>query len=252
MNDLLYVCSPYRGNTKRNKEYARKLTRAAINNGFVPVTVHLYLTEVTDDQNPEERRRGMAAGMKIPYINRPGADKLLAWLEEAGFFTAPASTKYHGAYAGGLVEHTNYVYRRLVQLADTEDKRQGRTYPEYTVDTIAVAALLHDVCKADAYKVEKKNQKQKDGSWKEVEVYGYTNSLPLGHGEKSIIQIMRYMQLTEEEMLAIRWHMGAFDSAVKGGSYDMNNAFAGSRLAAMLHIADMMATHLDERTNANE
>ena len=58
--------------------------------------------------------------------------------------------------------------------------------------------------------------------------------------------------LTEEEMLAIRWHMGAFDSAVKGGSYDMNNAFAGSRLAAMLHIADMMATHLDERTNANE
>ena len=58
--------------------------------------------------------------------------------------------------------------------------------------------------------------------------------------------------LTEEEMLAIRWHMGAFDSAVKGGSYDMNNAFAGSRLAVMLHIADMMATHLDERTNANE
>lgn len=65
MNDLLYVCSPYRGDTKRNKEYARKLTRAAINNGFVPVTVHLYLTEVTDDQNPEERSRGMAAGMKI-------------------------------------------------------------------------------------------------------------------------------------------------------------------------------------------
>lgn len=186
------------------------------------------------------------------YINRPGADKLLAWLEEAGFFTAPASTKYHGAYAGGLVEHTNHVYRRLVRLADEEDKRQGRTYPEYTVDTIAVAALLHDVCKVDAYKAEKKNQKQKDGSWKEIEVYGYTNSLPLGHGEKSIIQIMRYMQLTEEEMLAIRWHMGAFDSAVKGGSYDMNNAFAGSRLAAMLHIADMMATHLDERTNANE
>lgn len=280
MNDLLYVCSPYRGDTKRNKEYARKLTRAAINNGFVPVTVHLYLTEVTDDQNPEERSRGMAADIwwtagKKPqedktmneaqrmaevekfknyfsYINRPGADKLLAWLEEAGFFTAPASTKYHGAYAGGLVEHTNHVYRRLVRLADEEDKRQGRTYPEYTVDTIAVAALLHDVCKVDAYKVEKKNQKQKDGSWKEVEVYGYTNSLPLGHGEKSIIQIMRYMQLTEEEMLAIRWHMGAFDSAVKGGSYDMNNAFAGSRLAAMLHIADMMATHLDERTNANE
>ena len=65
MSDLLYVCSPYRGDTKRNKEYARKLTRAAINNGFVPVTVHLYLTEVTDDQNPEERSRGMAAGSAL-------------------------------------------------------------------------------------------------------------------------------------------------------------------------------------------
>lgn len=65
MNDLLYVCSPYWGDTKRNKEYARKLTRAALDNGFIPVTVHLYLTEATDDTNPEERVRGMAAGMKI-------------------------------------------------------------------------------------------------------------------------------------------------------------------------------------------
>lgn len=65
MENLLYVCSPYRGDTKRNKEYARKLTRTALDNGFVPVTVHLYLTEVTDDQNPEERKRGMAAGMAI-------------------------------------------------------------------------------------------------------------------------------------------------------------------------------------------
>ena len=65
MSDLLYVCSPYRGDTKRNKEYARKLTRAALDNGFIPVTVHLYLTEATDDTNPEERVRGMAAGMKI-------------------------------------------------------------------------------------------------------------------------------------------------------------------------------------------
>lgn len=201
----------------------------------------------------EEQRMAEVEKFKnyFSYISRPGADKLLAWLEEAGFFTAPASTKYHGAYAGGLVEHTNHVYRRLVQLADAEDKRQGRTYPEYTVDTIAVAALLHDVCKVDAYKVEK-YRKQKDGSWQQVDTYGYTNNFPVGHGEKSIIQIMRFMYLTEEEALAIRWHMGAFDNAVKGGSYDMNYAFAQSRLAAMLHIADMMATRLDERTNAHE
>lgn len=102
------------------------------------------------------------------YISRPGADKLLAWLEEAGFFTAPASTKYHGAYAGGLVEHTNHVYRRLVRLADEEDKRQGRTYPEYTVDTIAVAALLHDVCKVDAYKVERRTRSRKTEAGKKL------------------------------------------------------------------------------------
>lgn len=64
-NDLLYVCSPYRGEIRRNKEYARELTRAAINRGFVPVTVHLYLTEVLDDNKPEERQRGMIAGKKL-------------------------------------------------------------------------------------------------------------------------------------------------------------------------------------------
>lgn len=149
--------------------------------------------------NEEQRKAEVEKFMNyFVYINRPGADKLLEWLEQIGFFTAPASAKYHGAYAGGLVEHSNNVYRRLVKLADEEDKRQGRQFPEYAVDTIAVVALLHDVCKADAYKVEKKNQKQKDGS------------------------------------------------------YDMNYAFVQSRLAAMLHIADMMATHLDERTEANE
>lgn len=163
--------------------------------------------------NEEQRKTEVEKFMNyFVYINRPGADKLLEWLEQIGFFTAPA----------------------------------------YAVDTIAVVALLHDVCKADAYKVEKKNQKQKDGSWQQVDTYGYTNNFPVGHGEKSIIQIMRFMYLTEEEVLAIRWHMGAFDNAVKGGSYDMNYAFAQSRLAAMLHIADMMATHLDERTEANE
>lgn len=106
----------------------------------------------------EEQRMAEVERFKnyFAYINRPGADKLLAWLEEVGFFTAPASTKYHGAYAGGLVEHTNNVYSRLVKLADEEDKRLGRTYPEYTVDTIAVVALLHDVCKADAYKIKKR------------------------------------------------------------------------------------------------
>ena len=111
---------------------------------------------------------------------------------------------------------------------------------------LAAVALLHDICKADAYKTEKKSQKI-DGKWQEVDQYTYTNHFPVGHSEKSIIQIMRFMELTDEEIMAIRWHMGGFDPATKGGSYEMNYAFAQSELAAMLHIADMMATHLDER-----
>lgn len=168
-------------------------------------------------------------------VKRPGAEKLLAWLEDIGFFTAPASTKYHGNYAGGLVDHSNNVYRRLVKMAADEDRRLQHTSPEYSAETLAVVALLHDVCKADAYRLDE------DGK------YTYTNNFPAGHGEKSIIIIMGFMYLTEEEVLAIRWHMGAWDSAVKGGCRDCDYAFAASRLAAMLHIADMMATHLDER-----
>ena len=200
-----------------------------------------------ENETKKELAKGMFKSAYSNYIQRKGAKELLDFMEEIGFFEAPASTKYHGAYPGGLAEHSVNVFKRLADMATREEKMADKKQSAYTMDTIAVVALLHDVCKADAYKTEKKKQKQPDGSLQEVEVYGYTNNLPLGHGEKSIIQIMRFMQLSEEEMLAIRWHMGAFDYSTKGGSYDMNYAFNKSRLAAMLHIADMTATYLDER-----
>lgn len=171
-------------------------------------------------------------------VQRPGVDNLLDWMEEAGFYEAPASTKYHGNYPGGLVEHSNNVYRRLVMMAAGEDKRLKHKTPEYSAETLAIVALLHDVCKVDIYQLEEKDGKQQ---------YTYNDRFPYGHGEKSVLYIMRHIHLSEEEALAIRWHMGPFDSAAKGGSREMNNAFSESRLAVMLHIADMMATHLDER-----
>ena len=170
-------------------------------------------------------------------IKRAGAQQLLEWLEENGFFTAPASTKYHGNYAGGLVEHSNRVFERLSEM-----------FPQAAeAESMAIAGLLHDVCKIDAYKVETKKQKNAEGKWEDVKGYTYTNAFPFGHGEKSVFLIMRFMQLTFTEALAIRWHMGAFDHATKGGSYDMNNALNQCELAAALHIADMTATHIDER-----
>lgn len=180
-------------------------------------------------------------------IEREGADKLLAWLEDNGFFEAPASAKFHGNYAGGLVEHSNHVFENLLDLKSTKS-----VVSEKDMETVAIVGLLHDVCKIDAYKIETKNQKNKDGKWEEVQQYTYTNALPLGHGEKSIMLIMQHMKLTDEEMLAIRWHMGGFDQSVKGGSYDMNNAFNQCQLAAMAHIADMIATHIDERDNEKD
>lgn len=178
-------------------------------------------------------------------IERPGADRLLEWMEGNGFFTAPASTKYHGAYEGGLAEHSVNVCTRLDSLW-FDLVRCGRK-EKYSLETIAVCGLLHDLCKIDAYKTEMKNVKGEDGKWQQVSAYTYTNNFPMGHGEKSVYLIQRFIKLTEEEALAIRWHMGGFDHAVRGGSYDINNAYNQSELAAMLHIADMMATYIDER-----
>lgn len=179
-------------------------------------------------------------------IKRPGADRLLEWMEGNGFFTAPASTKYHGAYEGGLAEHSVNVCTRLDSL--WLDLVWCGRKEKYSLETIAVCGLLHDLCKIDAYKkTEMKNVKGEDGKWQQVPAYGYTNNFPMGHGEKSIYLIQRFIKLTEEEALAIRWHMGGFDHAVRGGSYDINNAYNQSELAAMLHIADMMATYIDER-----
>lgn len=108
-------------------------------------------------------------------ITRCGSANLLQALDEMGFFTAPASAKYHGAYPGGLVEHSNCVYQRLVMLATSEDKRLKREHPQYSMETLAVVALLHDVCKADEYKTVSEGRYEK------------TRHFPVGHGEKSVI-----------------------------------------------------------------
>lgn len=168
-------------------------------------------------------------------VKRPGMDNLLAWLESTDFFTAPASTKHHGDYEGGLVEHSMNVYERLVKKA-----------AGYNLDTVAVVALLHDVCKADFYKKSTKNQKDKEGKWQQVPFWGYDDKFPAGHGEKSVFLIMRHIQLTDEEIMAINWHMGGFDSRVQGANYELSAAWNKYPLAVLLHLADMEATWLDE------
>ncbi len=174
------------------------------------------------------------------YITRRGADKLLEWIEKTDFFTAPASTKYHGACECGLVMHSLNVYKIL----------RERYFEEGTdsEESFALCALLHDFCKANFYTVSVRNQKDpKTGEWKQVPFYAVDDKFPYGHGEKSVFLIERCVKLSLEEAMAIRWHMGGFDESVKGGSFALSKAFGDYPLAVKLHLADLEATYLLEK-----
>lgn len=178
-------------------------------------------------------------------IHRKGADKLLDWLKGTDFFNAPASTRFHGSHEGGLVEHSLNVYARLWQIVAANASR-FQMPPEQLEESVAICALLHDVCKANFYVVEMRNRKDENGQWVQVPYYTVDDQMPYGHGEKSVYIIKHFMRLSQEEAMAIRWHMGGFDDAVKGGSYSAGNAFGKYPLAVMLHTADLLATYLDE------
>ena len=174
-------------------------------------------------------------------IHREGADKLLEYLEKSDFFTAPASTRYHGAYFGGLLEHSLNVYDCLCDyLARPRVKEQyGLEFPE---ESVAIVALLHDLCKVDFYVESTRNVKE-DGVWKTVPYYTIDDKLPYGHGEKSVYIASGYMRLTREEAFAIRYHMGF------SGEENVNtvgSAFAKFPLAVALFTADMEASYFVE------
>ena len=178
------------------------------------------------------------------HIKREGADKFLEYLESKScdFFTAPASTRFHGSYEGGLVEHSLNVYDCLHQYLDRERVKEvyGLRYSE---ESIAIAALLHDVCKINFYKPGTRNVKDENGVWQKVPTYEIDDKLPYGHGEKSVYILSGYMRLTREEAFAIRYHLGF------AGDEDARNvgkAFEMFPLAFALSVADMEATYFLE------
>lgn len=178
------------------------------------------------------------------YIKREGSDKLLEYLQSksSDFFTAPASTRYHGAYEGGLTEHSVNVYHCLVDYLSRD--RVKNTYKmEYDDETIAIVALLHDVCKINCYIPGTRNVKDADGVWQKVPTYEYEDKLPYGHGEKSVYIITGFMRLTREEAFAIRYHMGFSGLEDKRS---IGDAFEQFPLAFALCTADMEATYFIE------
>ena len=172
------------------------------------------------------------------HIKRPGASALLSWLDTTDFFTAPASTRFHGSYEGGLCEHSVNVWEELIRLL--------RAYPEVriTAETAAIVSLLHDLCKIGCYKTELRNQKV-NGVWVQRPVYIFEEDFSYGgHGSKSVFLAQSYMKLTKEEAVAINCHMGFSDRGP--GDFNLGAAYEQYPLAWLLHVADESATYIRE------
>ncbi|MBE7074614.1 MAG: hydrolase [Clostridiales bacterium] len=176
-------------------------------------------------------------------IKREGIDKLLEYLEKTDFFEAPASTKFHSNFLGGLCFHSLKVYERFVKRLQTE---YGEAWQDkVSLETACIIALFHDICKVNTYKTDVKNVKE-NGVWVQKPYFAYSDPLPYGHGEKSVYIINGFLRLTREEAMAINWHMGSFDPRVKGGFYGLENVFYSYPTALLFHLADIEATYLDE------
>lgn len=165
---------------------------------------------------------------------REGIENLISFLEKTDFFEAPASTRYHGAYKGGLLEHSLKVY----EIFKEKVKNAGLDAKE---DTVIISSLLHDICKLNFYKVDYRNAKNAQGEWEKVPYYTIEDTIPYGHGEKSVMMISEYIKLTSEEKYAIRWHMGFTEPKEVYGT--IGQAYKKYPIALLLFEADLEATY---------
>lgn len=182
-------------------------------------------------------------------ITRDGIDNLMDWLEnETNFFSSPASTRYHGSYEGGLVEHSLNVFNQLLFEMDT---MVGKGWEDiYSMETVAIVALFHDLCKVGQYRETEKWRKDADGQWESYLAYEYDpDQLTMGHGAKSNYLLQRFIQLTPVEAQAIFWHMGAYDISPYANLNGCGAAFETNSLAFLIHRADMAATYVVENEN---
>lgn len=170
----------------------------------------------------------------LKSTNREGMDNLISFLEKSDFFTAPASTRFHGSFEGGLAEHSMKVY----EIFNEKIKINGLNTPE---DTIKIASLLHDICKTNFYKIDYRNAKNSKGEWEKVPYYTIEDTIPYGHGEKSVMMLTEYIKLTNEEKYAIRWHMGFSEPKELYGT--LGEAYRKYPIALLLNEADLEASY---------
>ena len=168
--------------------------------------------------------------------NRDGIENLLNFLEKSDFYTAPASTRFHGCEESGLVKHSLKVYEILEQKV-----KKCCIEMQVPEDTVRIVALLHDICKTNYYAVDYRNAKNALGVWEKVPYYKVEDTIPYGHGEKSVMMISEYIKLTSEEKYAIRWHMGYTEPKELYNTIGI--AYAKYPLALLTHEADLEATY---------
>ena len=180
------------------------------------------------------------------FIHRPGAEALLDYLLNSDFFVAPASAKYHSATAGGLCQHSLNVFDclRAYMARPRVQQLYGLVGEDYSEESIAIVALLHDLCKIGCYKPGFRNVKDERGVWQKVATYNFDDPLPYGHGEKSVWIIMKYMDLSDMEAFAIRYHMGF---STEDDSRTVGQALSRFPLAFALTVADSEATYFLEK-----
>jgi len=177
---------------------------------------------------------------------REGVDKLLEFIRKSDFYTAPASTRFHGAYEGGLLQHSLNVYDCLIFKTEIDSTWNG-FIKDVTTSSIIIASLLHDLCKTYYYIIEMRNKKNEKGQWESVPFYTVDDKVPYGHGEKSVMMIEEYIKLLPMERYAIRWHMGAYEPKEVWNT--LGEAMKRCPLVLAIHEADMEATYLLEKEN---
>lgn len=181
---------------------------------------------------------------------RKGIDSVIANLEELGFFNAPASTVFHLNTPGGLLQHSVNVYTEAMAIREKQIELRPDMEQKLPVASVTIAALLHDVCKAEIYREGQKWRKDANGQWESYSAYEVDYSaLPVGHGEKSVIRLLQWgLEMTDDEIMAIRWHMDAWDLAFNSAEAKSNISAAKGKcpLLSVIKAADGLASFILE------
>lgn len=178
---------------------------------------------------------------------RDGIDKLADYLSDStDFFTAPASTRFHNNFSGGLAQHCLNVYENFKSLLEIKGV-------EMSEDSIIICALLHDLCKCNTYVVETRNRKNEQGQWEKYNIWATNKDvdIPLPHSSRSIAIIRKFIKLSIKEELTIFYHMGPYG----GEDYEYRNMLKAANekypQTVLFYVADTIASYLDEETVAD-